>query len=263
MVAMIFQKVLLTGAAGLLGSVLRKELAPKLASLRSTDIAKLHDPAANEELVQADLADPAAVAGLMAGVDAVVHFGGLSKEAAFADIERVNIGGCHNVYEAARRAGARRIVFASSVHAIGFYEQTAVIDADAPTRPDSFYGIAKVFGEALARMYWDKHGLESVCVRIGSCEAKPSNRRHLRTWLSFADMVQIVERSLTVPRVGHTILYGASANTESFWDNRLARHIGYTPLDSADDYRREILAADPYPARDDVAVRYQGGIFVQ
>lgn len=260
---MMFRNVLLTGAAGLLGRVLRAGLAPGLDRLRSTDVAPLRDPAPNEQLVAADLADEAAVAGLMTDMDAVVHFGGISTEAAFADIERVNIRGCQHVYEAARQAGVRRIVFASSVHAVGFYEQITMIDAAAPARPDSFYGIAKVFGEALAQMYWEKHGLETVSIRIGSCEARPSNRRHLRTWLSFADMQQIVERSLTVPRVGHTILFGTSANAEGFWDNRLARHIGYVPTDSADAFRDEILAADPAPQRDDVAVRYQGGVFVR
>jgi uronate dehydrogenase len=260
---MIYKNVLLTGAAGLLGTVLRRRLAPQVAKLRSTDIADMADPAANEELVKADLGDLSAAQKLVDGMDAIVHFGGLSKETDFGSICRVNIAGFQSLYEAAHLAGVKRIVFASSVHAIGFYDQTEVIDAHAPTRPDSNYGIAKVFGEGLAQLYWDKFGLETVSIRIGSCEAKPSNRRHLLSWLSFDDMCQIVERSLTVPRVKHTIIYGASRNSATFWDNRYAAHIGYRPQDSADDYRNEILAADPSPDREDVVNRFQGGIFTR
>ena len=258
-----YDNVLLTGAAGLLGSVLRKRLAPQVTRLRSTDIAPLAGPAANEDTVTADLGEVGVAERLVEGMDAVVHFGGLSKEADFDAICRVNMQGFRNLYEAARRAGVQRVVFASSVHAIGFYEQTEVIDAKAPTRPDSNYGLSKIFGEGLAQLYWDKYGLETVSIRIGSCEPKPSNRRHLLTWLSFDDMCQLVEKSLAAPRVGHTIVYGASDNAGSFWDNRLARHIGYMPKDSADAFRAEILAADPHPDRDDVVMRYQGGIFVR
>lgn len=258
-----YSSVLLTGAAGLLGTELRSRLAPLVKKLRSTDITPLSAPAANEELVQADLGDLSMASRLVEGMDAIVHFGGLSKEADFASICRVNIIGMQSLYEAARQAKVKRIVFASSVHAIGFYEQTDVIDAAAPTRPDSNYGLAKVFGENLAQMYWDKHGLETVSIRIGSCEPAPSNRRHLLSWLSFGDMFQLVERSLTASRVGHTIVYGASDNSASFWDNHRAKHLGYRPNDSADKYRKPILEAHPNPDRDDVVMRYQGGIFVK
>lgn len=258
---MIYKRILLTGAAGLLGKVLRQKLSPQVEFLRSTDIAELADPSRNEEFVQADLGDLSAATKLVADIDAIVHFGGISKEADFDTISRVNINGFHNLYEAARQAGVKRVVFSSSVHTTGFYEQTQVIDATAPYRPDSYYGVAKVFGEALAQLYWDKHGLETVSLRIGSCEPTPSNRRHLRTWLSFDDMTQLVERSLTVPRVGHTIVYGASNNAESFWDNRHAKPLGYQPKDSADVYRDAILSGDHEPDRDAVVSRYQGGIF--
>lgn len=259
---MIFDRILLTGAAGLLGRQLRAALAPKVSLLRSTDIASMSDPAANEELVQADLADPAVAAELVRGIDAVVHFGGISTEADFDRICSVNIAGFHSLYEAARQAGVKRIVFSSSVHTVGFHEQTALIDAAAPYRPDSYYGVSKVFGEMLAQLYWDKHGLETVSLRIGSCVERPNDRRHLLTWLSFADMIQLVERSLTVPRVGHMISYATSNNRASFWDNRLAAPLGYRPQDSSDGYAAEIEAKDPAPDRDAVTNRYQGGVFV-
>lgn len=258
-----YSNVLLTGAAGLLGTQLRARLAPLVTTLRSTDIANLSNPAANEELVQGDLGDLELASKLVQGMDAVVHFGGLSKEADFASICRVNIVGMQSLYEAARLAGVKRIVFASSVHAIGFYEQTEVIGTDVPTRPDSNYGLAKVFGEGLAQLYWDKYGLETVSIRIGSCEPVPSNRRHLLSWLSFDDMFQLVDKALTAPRVGHTIVYGASDNAASFWDNTRARHLGYRPKDTADKFREQILKSDPHPDRENVVARYQGGIFVK
>lgn len=260
---MLYDRILLTGAAGLLGTELRKRLAPKVKFLRSTDIAAMSNPAANEELVTADLGDPSVAEGLVKDIDAIVHFGGLSKDADFTSICRVNITGFQSIYEAARLAGVKRVVFSSSVHAIGFYDQMQIIGTDVPARPDSNYGVAKAFGENLAQLYWDKHGLETVSVRIGSCEPKPSTRRHLLTWLSFDDMWQLVERSLSVPRVGHTIIYGASDNRATFWDNRLASHIGYRPKDSADAYRDEIYAADPNPGREDIVNRLQGGIFAK
>ena len=258
---MLYDKVLLTGAAGLLGTTLRKALAPGVMLLRSTDIAPLVDPTANEELVQADLGDPAAAGALVVGMEAVVHFGGISKDESFEAVARVNINGLYALYEAAWRAGVKRVIFASSVHAVGYYPQTEVIDARAPTRPDSFYGVGKVFGEAIAQLYWDRHGLETVSIRIGSCEPVPSDRRHLRTWLSFGDLHQLVERSLTVPRVGHTIIFGASNNSERFWDNRLAGPLGYCPSDSADDYRDALLQADPSPKGSEPLYRAQGGVW--
>ena len=169
--------------------------------------------------------------------------------------------GMHSLYDAAVRHGVKRIVFASSVHAVGYYTQDEVIDARAPARPDTYYGLAKVFGEALAQLYWDRHGLETVSIRIGSSEAKPSTHRHLRSWLSFGDMVRLVEASLTAPRVGHTIAFGASRNAASFWDDRYARHLGYNPQDSADAFFSEILAANPHPDSADPGTRYQGGIW--
>lgn len=259
---MIFRRILLTGAAGNLGSILRRELSPKLQLLRSTDIAPLSGSYENEECVVADLGDPKAADGLVSGVDAIIHFAGIvEKDVDFADINRVSILGMHSLYDAALRHGVKRVVFASSIHVVGFYEQTEVIDAHAPVRPDTYYGLAKAFGENLAQLYWDRHGLETVSIRIGSSEATASNHRHLRSWLSFGDLVRLVETSLCVPRVGHTIAFGTSRNSASFWDDRLARHLGYSPQDSADVFRDEILAKDPHPDLNDPVFRFQGGLW--
>jgi uronate dehydrogenase len=259
---MIFDRLLLTGAAGKLGAVLRPALRSQVAFLRSSDIKSLSDDgAANEELVVADLADPSVGARLVKNIDAVVHFGGIALEADYDSISKVNINGTYHLYEAARHAGVKRIVFASSVHAVGFYEQLDVIDASVPQRPDTLYGLSKAFGEDLARLYWDKYGLETVCIRIGSSFPEPIDRRMMLTWLSFRDLVQIVTRSLTAPRVCHLTVYGISDNYGTFWDNRLAGILGYRPEDSSEVFRDKIEQAKPPPDKDDVVSRLQGGAY--
>jgi uronate dehydrogenase len=259
---MIFDRLLLTGAAGKLGAVLRPALRSKAAFLRSSDIKPMPDEGAtNEELVVADLSDPSAAARLVQGIDAIVHFGGISLEADYDSISSVNLNGTYYLYEAARQAGVKRVVFASSNHAVGFYEQLQVIDASVPQRPDTLYGLSKAFGENLARLYWDKHGLETVCIRIGSSFPEPIDRRMLLTWLSFRDLVQLVERSLTAPRVGHLVVYGISDNYGTFWDNRLAGILGYRPEDSSEVFRDKIERTEPAPDKNDVASRLQGGVF--
>lgn len=255
--------ILLTGAAGLIGSNLRERLAKRATLLRSTDVNAIETLYENEEFIQADLGDAGTAEKLVDGIDVILHFGGLSKETDFESVCQVNILGTQRLYEAARKAGVKRIVFASSVHAIGFYDQTDVIDSQVPVRPDSNYGLSKIFTEGLAQLYWDKYGLETVSVRIGSCEPKPTTLRHLKTWLSFDDMFQLIECSLDATRVKHTVIYGMSNNKASFWDNRHAAHLGYSPKDSADDHAEEIRENNISPDIDDVTSQYQGGIFVK
>ncbi|QGY33187.1 NAD-dependent dehydratase (plasmid) [Pantoea cypripedii] len=259
---MMMKNILLTGAAGLIGNQMRERLAQRSMLLRTTDVKAIDKLYPNEEFIQADLGEKSTAEKLVGGIDAILHFGGLSTEADFETICQVNILGAQRLYEAARKAGVKRILFASSVHAIGFYDQTEVIDSRVPVRPDSNYGLSKIFTEGLAQLYWEKYGIETVSVRIGSCEPKPSTLRHLKTWLSFDDMYQLIECSLDATRVGHTIIYGASNNKSSFWDNRHAAHLGYKPKDSADDYAAEIRANNSIPDIDDVASQYQGGIFI-
>ncbi len=256
------KNILLTGAAGLIGTQMRKRLAERSALLRSTDINNIELLYPNEEFVRADLGCEDTAAKLVSGIDAILHFGGFSKESDYESIHRVNILGTHRLYEEARKAGVKRIVFASSVHAIGYYDQNDVIDSQVPVRPDSNYGLSKIFSEGLAQLYWDKFGIETVSIRIGSCEPKPSTHRHLKTWLSFDDMYQLIECSLDATRVRHTIIYGTSNNKAAFWDNRYARHLGYAPKDSADDYANEINENNEKPDINDVTSRYQGGAFI-
>jgi uronate dehydrogenase len=256
-------RLLLTGAAGGLGRELRPRLRRRCTLLRVSDIAAMAPAEAGEEVVEAALENRDAVHRLLAGIDAVVHLGGISTEQPFDAILPANIVGAYNVYEAARRHGVRRIVFASSNHVTGFYRQDEVIGTDAAPRPDGYYGLSKAFGEDLSRFYFDRWGIETVCLRIGSSFPEPKDRRMLATWLSYDDLERLVVASLTAPVVGHTIVYGMSDNATTWWDNTGARHLGFRPQDSSEPFRAAREAAQPMLDRTDPAVIHQGGAFVR
>lgn len=256
-------RVLLTGAAGGLGRELRPRLRVRCSLLRVSDIAAMAPATAGEEVVEAALENRAAVDALLQGMDAVVHLGGISTEQPFDAILQANIVGAYNVYEAARRHAVKRIVFASSNHVTGFYRQDEVIDATMPVRPDGYYGLSKAFGENLARFYFDRYGIETVCLRIGSSFPEPRDRRMLATWLSYDDLERLVVASLTAPVVGHSIVFGMSDNATTWWDNTQARHLGWRPQDSSEPFRAARQAAQPTLDRNDPAVIYQGGAFVR
>jgi uronate dehydrogenase len=256
-------RLLLTGAAGGLGRELRTRLRPHCDTLRLSDIADLGDAAPGEELMPARLEDADAVLALLAGVDAVVHLGGVSTEQPWAPVLQANIIGVYNLYEAARKQGVKRVVFASSNHVTGYYRQDEVIDTHAPVRPDGLYGVSKAFGENLSRFYFDRYGIETVCLRIGSAFAEPKDRRMLATWLSYDDLERLVVACLTAPLAGHTVIFGMSDNTTTWWDNRRAAHIGYRPQDSSEPFRAARQASQPALDTRDPVVVYQGGGFVR
>jgi uronate dehydrogenase len=258
-----FRRLLLTGAAGGLGRALRPRLQRYCDALRLSDIADLGSPAAGKELHRVALQDRAAMLALLRDVDAVVHLGGVSTESAFEPILDANVVGVFNLYEAARRNGVRRIVFASSNHVTGFYRQDEVLDAKAPLRPDGLYGVSKAFGENLSRLYWDRHRIETVCLRIGSSFPEPKDRRMLATWLSYDDLERLVVASLSAPVVGHTVVYGMSANRTIWWDNRHAAHVGFRAEDSSEPFRAALEARQPALDPDDPATVFQGGTFVR
>lgn len=262
MTAKPFKRILLTGAAGGLGKVLRERIKPWAQAVRLSDIADMGEAGAGEELVRCDLSDKAAVLQLLEGVDAVLHFGGISTEAPFEDIMQANIVGVANLYEAAHKHGAKRLVFASSNHAIGYYRTTDMLDANMPTRPDSMYGISKVFGEQISRYYYDRFGMETVCVRIGSCFPQPANKRMMSTYLSYDDLTELLRCALFAPRVGHTIVFGVSDNDSVWWDNRYAAHLGYRPKDSSSKFAHLFPDSAEFPAQDDITTIYQGGKFL-
>jgi len=256
-------RLLLTGAAGGLGRQLRPRLRARASLLRVSDVAPMDPAGPGEEVQQAALEDRAAVHRLLEGMDAVVHLGGISTEQPFDAIVQANIVGTYNVYEAARKHGVRRIVFASSNHVTGYYRQDEVIDPSMPMRPDGYYGISKAFGESLSRFYYDRYGIETVCLRIGSSFPEPRDRRMLATWLSYDDLERLVVAALTTPVAGHSVIYGVSDNTVTWWDNTSARHLGYRPQDSSERFRAAREAAQPHLDPDDPAVIYQAGGFVR
>jgi len=257
-----FNRILLTGAAGSLGGVLRRGLAPFAKTLRVSDKEDVGPAGPNEECVSCDLADKEAVHKLVEDVDAIVHFGAVSVESRFEPILQANIVGVFNMYEAVRKLGVKRVVFASSNHVTGFYKQSQRIDVDAPMRPDGLYGVSKCFGENLSRFYFDRYGIETVCLRIGSSFPTVRDRRMLATFLSYDDLVELVRCALFAPNVGHSVIFGASDNTPSWWDNSKAAHIGFKPRDTSEVQRARVEAAHPaLDPKDPVAI-YQGGPFV-
>ena len=254
-------RVLMTGAAGHIGGVLRKKLAGRYDLLRLSDMVDIASTGPGEEFVRAELADMDDVQAAMDGMDAVIHLGAIPGEDTWDKILPANIMGTYNVFEAARQAGARRIVFASSNHAIGFYRRDQPIDERVPQRPDTRYGLSKAFGEDLASLYVDKHQFDVMAMRIGSFQPEPQDARQLATWMSYGDMARLVTTGLETPHLGLAIVYGISRNTRAWWDNRRAFELGYDPQDNAEDYAERLLAADPPEPGGDVAHALQGGIF--
>lgn len=254
-------KLVLTGAAGRLGSYLREPLAAMCDTLVSTDIAEdigtLYD---GETYVQADLAQMDQIAPVLEGADMVIHFGAIVDEKPFEELLGPNFVGSYNIWEAGYKAGVKRIVYASSIHAVGMHLKSDFIGIDAEHRPDTFYGLAKCFTEDLGRMYWDKRGLESVHLRILSC-AQVTNTRALGSWLSYDDLIQLVTRAIDTPSVGFGIVYGVSDNDRAPVDNARASFLGYRPKDNAEQFAERILAEAPAVDLTDPGQMCHGGPF--
>ena len=236
------KKIVLTGAAGYLGGGCRKAVATLCENLVSTDLADgIADLGANETYVKANIGDFDAMTSLLEGADMVVHFGSIADEAPWEKILHSNLLSAYNIWENAHQLGVKRIVFASSIHAVGMHPKHEAIGVDAAHRPDTFYGLAKCFSEDLASLYWDKRGLETVCMRILSSTPKPGNSRALGSWQSLDDAIQLVEKCVTSPTVGFSIVYGVSNNDRCPVDNSGAAHLGYKPKDNAEDFAADIL----------------------
>jgi uronate dehydrogenase len=254
-------RVLMTGAAGEVGTRLRRLLPPVYPDLVLSDLNTPADLAATEIFRPADLADPAQVEAICEGIDGILHFGGYSVEGPWDSILQSNIIGCYNLFEAARSQGVKRIVFASSNHAVGFYPRHHRIGPDVTARPDSRYGVSKVFGEALGALYADKHGIGVTCLRIGNFGDKPIDHRRLSIWLKPEDLVQLCRIGLEHPDIHFEILYGASFNERAWWDNSRAYELGYRPTGKAEDFREHAMAEQAKLAADPVGDFYQGGAF--
>jgi uronate dehydrogenase len=249
--------ILITGAAGDVGTHLRRELAGKYR-IRASDLRPL-EKVAQESYMRADISKMADALRITKGVDAIVHLGGYSVEGPWEGILSANIIGCYNVFEAARRNGVKRILFPTSNHAVGFYRRDQTIDHRVYIKPDSRYGVSKVFGEALGSLYADKYGMQVYCMRIGNVNPKPIDKRRLSIWFSPRDLAQLVTVGIEHPDIRFEIVYGISGNKRAWYDNANAARLGYKPQDDSEVYAAEILAREkPGNA---TAEKYQGGVF--
>lgn len=230
-------RVLITGAAGAIGSALRTGLRDRWRHLRLTDIRPVRDVGNNEEAIVADVTDRLAIEDMMQGVSAVVHLAGVLGDYDLDTLFQVNARGLFDVFEAARLAGVKRIVFASSNHAFGCYPITERVSPALPPRPDSLYGVFKVLGETMLRNYFDRHGISSVSLRIGTYRTEPIDQRSLATWLSPGDVARLVDASLRHPDPGCMVVNGYSNNSRLKTHDPNWATLGYQPRDNAEDYR--------------------------
>jgi uronate dehydrogenase len=255
------QTVLVTGAAGGIATRLRKPIEAAYPRVRWSDLRRPAGMAKSSAFVAADLADLGQVEKAVDGVDGIVHLGGVSIEHPWDAILNANVVGCYNLFEAARRRRVRRVVFASSNHAVGFYPRQRRIGVDAPVRPDSRYGVSKAFGEALGSLYAYKHGLKVTCLRIGNLADAPVDRRRLSIWVKPEDLMQLIRIGLEHPAIRYEIFFGASDNERSWWDNAAAFRYGYRPTGRGEDHAAAALAAQKAVPPDPIGDWYQGGPF--
>jgi len=255
------RRILFTGAAGGIGTMIRPLLAPLYPGLVLSDKVKPQSLLPSENFVAADLSKPDEVAAAVKGAHSVIHLGGFSVEGPWDTILQANIVGCYNTFEAARQAGVKRLIFASSNHAVGFYPRKRKIGTDVTVRPDSRYGVSKAFGEALGAMYADKHGMSVTCLRIGNVGARPLDVRRLAIWISPEDIVQLIQIGLEHPDIRFDIVYGASDNASAWWDNSRARQLGYRPKGKSEDHRAHAEAEQKKIGPDPVGDHFQGGAF--
>ncbi|MDP1752672.1 MAG: NAD(P)-dependent oxidoreductase [Reyranella sp.] len=255
------RKIVFTGASGGIGTMTRPLLAKLYPGLVLSDRVKPRDLQPGETFVAADLTKPDEVAAAVKGAHSVIHLGGHSVEGTWDQILQANIIGCYNLFEAARQAGVRRVIFASSNHAIGFYPRKRRIGTNLTVRPDSRYGVSKVFGEGLGSLYSDKHGMAVTCLRIGNVGPMPLDVRRLSIWISPRDLVQLFRIGLEHPDIRYEIFYGASDNAAGWWDNSRAQQLGYRPADKAEDHRAHAEAEQAKIGPDPVGDLFQGGSF--
>ncbi|HEX4985159.1 MAG TPA: NAD(P)-dependent oxidoreductase [Burkholderiales bacterium] len=251
--------VLITGGAGDVAGHLRRELSGRYA-LRLSDVRAVGTLAPGETFAPGDISRLSDMLRVTRGVDAIVHLGGYSVEGPWDEILHANIIGCYNLFEAARVNGVKRVLFATSNHATGFYRRDEKIDHRVYPKPDSRYGLSKVFGEQLGSLYADKYGLEVFCMRIGNVNVAPADKRRLSIWLSPRDLAQLVTVGIENPNIRFEIVYGVSNNRRTWYDNANAFRLGFRPRDDAELHAAEVLAKEkPADAR---AELYQGGNFV-
>lgn len=255
------KRVLLTGAAGGIGTHLRKLLPPIYPDLVLSDIATPKDLKPGEKFIRADVSKPVEIEKACEGVEGIIHLGGRSGEAPWEAILEANIVGCYNLFEAARKQGVKRIIFASSNHAVGFYPRSTTIDTNVIARPDSRYGLSKHFGEGLGALYAYKHGIGVTSLRIGNVNDVAIDKRRLSIMLSPRDLVKLIRIGLERPGLVYEVMYGVSNNTRSWYDNSHAASLGYQPEDNSEANAAAVIAQEPAARPGDPSEFYQGGTF--
>ena len=253
-------RILLTGAAGGIGSRLRR-LLPSLYDLVLTDLEPPSDLRPDETFIAADLSDAAAIERAAAGVDGVLHFGGQAVEAPWETILKSNIIGTYNLFEAARKQKVRRVVFASTNHVVGFHPRSQTIGPQVLPLPDTRYGVSKAFGEALGALYAFKYGLSVFCIRIGNVSKRPIDARRLAIWLKPEDLVSLIQIGLEREGLIYEVVYGMSDNARAWWDNSRAVELGYQPEGQSEAFAAEALAAQALLPPDEIGDFFQGGSF--
>lgn len=255
------KRIALTGGSGRIGTALRQVLAGKVSGIKIVDTADPGLLGANETWERADISDGDTLTTCLTDVDAIVHLAGYPNERGIEDILRVNVLGTHNVLEAARRNGIRRVVFGSSTHAVGFYpRETRVSDTD-PMRPDSLYGLSKCWGELEAGLYFDKFGIQTLNIRIGNAGERPTDARALRIWVSPRDLAQLVLIGLEHPSITCTTVFGVSRVEAGWMDNGTAAALGYIPADSAQSMAGPDTSQERPTPMPHIAEYFQGGRF--
>jgi len=253
--------ILITGAAGAVGKVLRAGLTKRYDMLRLADIAPQAPAADGEEIVTFDATDLEAATRACQDIDCVIHLAGIPVEPAenaWTSLLPANIVGTYTIFEAARRAGVKRMIYASSNHVVGFYRRDQTVDVDVPVRPDTLYGATKVFGEAVGRLYADKHGMSVSCVRIGSFREAPEDKRQLATWISYEDTTHLFRQIIDAPDFHYFTVYGVSDNDGVFWSNRGLEWLGYNPTSRGQATAEQL---EKWPDESPVALMFQGGEF--
>jgi uronate dehydrogenase len=254
-------KVLLTGASGGIGTRLRTLLKPIYPELILSDLKAPEDLRADETFIAADLSNIAEIEAAVSGIDGIVHLGGYSVEGPWETILQSNIVGTYNLFEAARRQGVKRVVFASSNHAVGFYPRHETIGIDVVPLPDTRYGLSKVFGEGVGALYAYKHGIGVLSIRIGNFGDRPLDERRLSIWLKPADLVSLIRIGLERPQLVYEVVYGMSDNERAWWDNSRARALGYKPEGKSEAFAEAVLAAEAALPKDKIGAYFQGGPF--
>ena len=255
-----YNKIVLTGASGRLGSYLREPLSKISKKLVSTDKDDIGKTLKNEVFKKIKLENFNQVDKILKKTDVIVHFGAYSNEGPFQEILKANILGAYNIWKSAKKHKIKRIIFASSIHSVGMYQVDQNINHKVMHKPDTFYGLSKSFGENLARMYWDKCGIECLCIRILSC-AKVTSKRSLSTWLSYDDLIGIVIQSIKIKKLGFEIIYGVSKNKRSTIDNTNAvKKLKMKIKDNAEKFSNK-LAKNLDMKKDKRGDQYLGGPF--